>query len=128
MAALRALLDAASAASRLLIQDALGLMLRPDSMVLGTRGERCKWRRWLAHHSMLAAAAAWTALLDFLATSRTRRKHRKRFLAKKPPNNLTPREGLARWKPRSSIQWRTRRSHSYAGAKGLMLGDKYDSY
>ena len=65
MAALRALLDAASAASRLLIQDALGLMLRPDSMVLGTRGERCKWRRWLAHHSMLAAAAAWTAYWIF---------------------------------------------------------------
>ena len=65
MAAFRALLDAASAASRLLIQDALGLMLRPDSMVLGTRGERCKWRRWLAHHSMLAAAAALDGFIGF---------------------------------------------------------------
>ena len=97
MAALRALLDAASAASRLLIQDALGLMLRPDSMVLGTRGERCKWRRWLAHHSMLAAAAAWTAFY-WIFSRRLERDAQIRqrvlvFLAKKPPNNLTRERG-----------------------------------
>jgi hypothetical protein len=95
MAALRALLDAASAASRLLIQDALGLMLRPDSMVLGTRGERCKWRRWLAHHSMLAAAAASDGFIGFSrdVSNATQRSATKSFLAKKPPNNLTRERG-----------------------------------
>lgn len=67
-----------------------------------------------------------------------------RDLAKKPPNNLTrdASEGLARWKPAAQQQSvaraaislirpdksQPRTGHSYAGAKGLMLGNKYDSY